>query len=33
MARDVRAAKGWRDKLGYVFRGPGWSPGGGGTRG
>lgn len=35
MARDVRAAKSWRDKLGYVFRGPGWSPdgNGGGTRG
>ena len=35
MARDVRAAKGWRNKLGYVFRGPGWSPdgSGGGTRG
>jgi len=35
IAHDVRAAKGWRDKLGYVFRGPGWSPdgSGGGTRG
>jgi sterol desaturase/sphingolipid hydroxylase (fatty acid hydroxylase superfamily) len=25
--RDVRAADAWRDRLGYVFRGPGWSPG------
>jgi sterol desaturase/sphingolipid hydroxylase (fatty acid hydroxylase superfamily) len=36
LARDVRAAKSWRDKLGYVLRGPGWSPDGGsssGTRG
>jgi sterol desaturase/sphingolipid hydroxylase (fatty acid hydroxylase superfamily) len=35
LARDVRAAGGWRDRLGYVFRGPGWSPDGrgGGTRG
>jgi hypothetical protein len=31
----VRAAKSWRDKVGYVFHGPGWSPdgSGGGTRG
>jgi sterol desaturase/sphingolipid hydroxylase (fatty acid hydroxylase superfamily) len=26
IARDVRAATSWRDKLGYVFRGPGWTP-------
>ena len=25
--RDVRGARRWRDKLGYAFRGPGWSPG------
>ena len=31
----VRGAKRWRDRFGYVFRGPGWSPDGrrGGTRG
>ena len=35
LARDVRGASGWRERLGYVFRGPGWSPdgSGGGTRG
>jgi len=35
LARDVRAAKSWRHRLGYVFRGPGWSPdgSGGGSRG
>jgi hypothetical protein len=35
LAHDVRAAERWRDKLGYVLRGPGWSPdgSGGGTRG
>jgi len=35
LARDVRAAKCWRERLGYVFREPGWSPdgSGGGTRG
>jgi sterol desaturase/sphingolipid hydroxylase (fatty acid hydroxylase superfamily) len=35
IARDVRAASSWRDRLGYVFRGPGWSSDddGGGTRG
>jgi sterol desaturase/sphingolipid hydroxylase (fatty acid hydroxylase superfamily) len=35
MTRDVRAATSWRHKLGYIFRGPGWSPdgSGGGTRG
>lgn len=32
-ARDVRAATSWRDRFGYVFRGPGWSPDGSGTRG
>ncbi|MGW6378187.1 sterol desaturase family protein [Rhodococcus sp. NPDC055112] len=24
--RDVRAAAAWRSRLGYVFRGPGWTP-------
>ena len=24
--RDVRAADSWRNRLGYVFRGPGWRP-------
>jgi sterol desaturase/sphingolipid hydroxylase (fatty acid hydroxylase superfamily) len=35
IARDVRGASGWRERLGYMFRGPGWSPDGGegGTRG
>jgi hypothetical protein len=35
LARGVRGAAGWRERLGYVFRGPGWSPDGseGGTRG
>jgi sterol desaturase/sphingolipid hydroxylase (fatty acid hydroxylase superfamily) len=35
IARDVRAASSWRERLGYMFRGPGWSPdgSGGGTRG
>ena len=35
IARDVRGAGSWRDRLGYMFRGPGWSPDGrgGGTRG
>jgi sterol desaturase/sphingolipid hydroxylase (fatty acid hydroxylase superfamily) len=35
IARDVRGASGWRERLGYLFRGPGWSPdgSGGGTRG
>jgi hypothetical protein len=26
MWRDVRAARGLRDRLGVVFRGPGWRP-------
>ena len=26
MARDVRAARRWRDKLGYIFGPPGWEP-------
>ncbi|WP_344654938.1 sterol desaturase family protein [Catenulispora subtropica] len=26
IARDVRAATSWRDKAGYVLRGPGWAP-------
>lgn len=25
IARDVRSANSWRDRLGYVFRGPGWA--------
>jgi sterol desaturase/sphingolipid hydroxylase (fatty acid hydroxylase superfamily) len=26
IARDVRRARSWRDRLGYVFRRPGWQP-------
>jgi sterol desaturase/sphingolipid hydroxylase (fatty acid hydroxylase superfamily) len=26
IARDVRSTRSWRARLGYVFRGPGWSP-------
>lgn len=26
LARDVRGANRWRDRVGYVLRGPGWSP-------
>jgi sterol desaturase/sphingolipid hydroxylase (fatty acid hydroxylase superfamily) len=26
LARDVRGASRWRDRVGYVLRGPGWSP-------
>ena len=26
MARDLRRARGWRERAGYVFGGPGWSP-------
>ena len=26
IARDVRSASGWRDKLGYIFGPPGWQP-------
>jgi sterol desaturase/sphingolipid hydroxylase (fatty acid hydroxylase superfamily) len=26
IARDVRSATGWRDRLGYVFGPPGWEP-------
>ena len=26
IARDVKAARCWRDRLGFVFRGPGWHP-------
>jgi len=35
LARDVRGAKSWRERFGFIFRGPGWSPdgSGGGTRG
>ncbi|WP_076260106.1 sterol desaturase family protein [Intrasporangium flavum] len=25
---DVRAARSWRDRVGYLMRGPGWRPGG-----
>ena len=28
MARDVRRARTWRDRVGYVLRPPGWSPDG-----
>jgi hypothetical protein len=24
--RDVRTARGWRDKLGHIFGPPGWQP-------
>jgi sterol desaturase/sphingolipid hydroxylase (fatty acid hydroxylase superfamily) len=27
MLHQVRSAKGWRERLGYVFAPPGWSPG------
>jgi len=26
IARDVKSARSWRDKFGYVFHGPGWQP-------
>jgi sterol desaturase/sphingolipid hydroxylase (fatty acid hydroxylase superfamily) len=26
IGHDLRSARGWRQRLGYVFRGPGWSP-------
>jgi sterol desaturase/sphingolipid hydroxylase (fatty acid hydroxylase superfamily) len=26
IGHDLRSAHGWRQRLGYVFRGPGWSP-------
>lgn len=26
LARDVRHARSWRERLGYAFRGPGWAP-------
>ncbi len=26
LARDVRAARSWRDRAGYLLRGPGWAP-------
>jgi sterol desaturase/sphingolipid hydroxylase (fatty acid hydroxylase superfamily) len=26
IARDVRAARSWRERLGYMFGGPGWQP-------
>ncbi|WP_037605889.1 sterol desaturase family protein [Streptacidiphilus rugosus] len=26
IGRDLVAARGWRDRLGYLFRGPGWLP-------
>jgi sterol desaturase/sphingolipid hydroxylase (fatty acid hydroxylase superfamily) len=29
LLRDVRRARGWRDRVGYLLRGPGWSPGAG----
>ena len=31
IARDVRAATRWRDRLGYVFGPPGWQPAAVGT--
>ncbi|NEE05858.1 sterol desaturase family protein [Streptomyces sp. SID7499] len=27
IAKDLRAARGWRERAGRVFRGPGWGPG------
>jgi hypothetical protein len=27
LARDVRSARRWRDKIGYVVMPPGWKPG------
>jgi sterol desaturase/sphingolipid hydroxylase (fatty acid hydroxylase superfamily) len=30
--RDVRAARTWRERFGYAFRGPGWRPEGGDAR-
>ncbi len=30
LARDLAAADGWRDRAGYLLRGPGWQPGAGG---
>lgn len=30
IARDVRGARRWRDRLGHLFAGPGWAPGDGG---
>jgi sterol desaturase/sphingolipid hydroxylase (fatty acid hydroxylase superfamily) len=32
IARDVRTASRWRDKMGYIFGPPGWEPAGMGTR-
>ncbi len=29
IARDVRGAPGWRERAGYMLRGPGWAPSGG----
>jgi hypothetical protein len=26
LARDVRSASSWRDRVGYVVHGPGWAP-------
>jgi hypothetical protein len=26
LARDVRSASSWRDRIGYVVHGPGWAP-------
>ena len=27
IARDLRSARGWRERAGYLLNGPGWSPG------
>lgn len=26
IGHDLRQARGWRERIGYVFRGPGWTP-------
>jgi hypothetical protein len=26
IVKDLRAARGWRERAGRVFRGPGWKP-------
>jgi hypothetical protein len=31
MWHDVKRTRGWRDRLGVLFRGPGWTPPGVGT--
>jgi sterol desaturase/sphingolipid hydroxylase (fatty acid hydroxylase superfamily) len=33
IGRDLRRARGWRERLGYVFGGPGWTPAAPASRG